>query len=182
MQEETNYKQLIRELRKGDVFSFNEIFNKFNRKIYYFSLGYLKSKEDAEGIVQEVFMTLWRKRAELREDHSISSYLFTITFNAVKKRFRKLSREKKYIKSYVQTLNIAEDYTNIEIDNNSFLELVKRAINKLPPRQKTVYRLSNEEGLTISEISDRLNISKKTVENHLYEAKAFLKKQLMRQE
>jgi len=179
MQEETNYKKLVRELRKGDPFSFNEIFNKFNKKIYFLSLGYLKSKEDAEGIVQEVFMTLWRKRAELKEEHNISSYLFTITFNAIKKRFRKLSREKKYIKSYVQTLNIAEDYTNIEVDNNSFLELAKKAISKLPPQQKTIYRLINEEGLTISEISDRLNISKKTVENHLHRAKTFLKKQLM---
>ena len=167
---------LIRKLRKGDIFSFDEIYHKHNRKIFAYSLSYLKSKEDAEGVVQEVFMNLWRKCADLNEEQDLNSYLFAITFNAIRKRFRKLERERKYIKNYAKTLNnIGDETTDTDVEYNNLLELTKKAINKLPPRQKTIYLLSNEEGLTNEEISKRLKISKKTVENHLHRAKTYLK-------
>ncbi len=67
MPKEEHNKKLIRNLQKGDVFSFDEVYKKFNRKIYFFSLSYLKNKDDAEGVVQEVFLNLWRKRADLKD-------------------------------------------------------------------------------------------------------------------
>ena len=68
MSDKINIKQLVRNLKKGDVLSFDEIYLEYNRKIYLFSLSYLKSKENAEGVVQEVFMNLWRKRTDLKEE------------------------------------------------------------------------------------------------------------------
>jgi DNA-directed RNA polymerase specialized sigma24 family protein len=141
MADEISDEDLLNGIIKGNILSYNELFKKFNKKVYWYAFSYLKNKEDAEGIVQEVFMTLWRKRADLKKQDKIDSYLFTVTFNAIRKRFRKLSREKKHLENYAQTIKIEEDAT------------------------------SNEVGLTLVEISQLLDISTKTAENHLHRAK-----------
>ncbi len=175
MADNSNIKELIRNLRRGDVFSFDEIYFKYNRKIYTFSLSYLKSIEEAEGVVQEVFMNLWRKRADLNEQYNFNSYLFTITFNAIRRRFQDSAREKKHLENYAKTLPETQVQENIEVEYNNLLELLMKAIDKLPPQQKEVFLLCNKEGLSNDQISTKLNISKKTVENHLHRAKKKLK-------
>ena len=169
---------LVRSLRKGDVSAFDQIYNKYNRKIYAVSLRYLRSREDAEEVVQEVFLNLWRKRDELKDQHNFNAYLFTITHNIIRNKFRKLSREKKYTEDYLRSLSLDDDSTNTEIEYANLLDLAERTINDLPDRQKTVYHLSIRDGLSSREISDRLGISKRTVESHLQKARAFLKKAL----
>ncbi len=176
MSEEERYKKLIRNLRKGDVFAFEEVFKKYNRKIYSFSISYLKNKEDAEGVVQDVFLSLWRKRVDLKDQHNIGSYLFTITYNAVRKHFRQLSRERKHIEDYGKIIQVDDDSTRADIEFGNLMDIAKAAINQLPTKQKTVYQLSMQEGLTSMEIAKKLGISRRTVENHLHRAKAYLKK------
>ena len=178
MSEKVIDRDLVKRLKGGDVFSFDEIYEKFSKKIYSFSLSYLKNKEDAEEIVQEVFMNLWRRRAELKEQYNIDSYLFKITFNAVRGHFRKLSRERKHLKNFAKTVKVGEDTTNTDVEYNNLIELTEIAVNKLPPRQKKVYQLSAQQGLTNEEISKKLKISKKTVENHLQRARTFLRNTL----
>jgi RNA polymerase sigma-70 factor (family 1) len=178
MADEISDEDLLNGIIKGNILSYNELFKKFNKKVYWYAFSYLKNKEDAEGIVQEVFMTLWRKRADLKKQDKIDSYLFTVTFNAIRKRFRKLSREKKHLENYAQTIKIKEDSSSNDFENNNLHELLKQTINSLPPRQKTIYSLSNEEGCTLEEISQLLNISIKTVENHLHRAKTRIVKAL----
>ena len=176
MSGEEHYKKIIRSLQKGDVISFDEVYREYNKKIYSFSLSYLKNKEDAEGVVQEVFLALWRKRAELKSEYDIGSYLFKITYNAIRKHFRKVSRERKYLDDYGKTIRKDDDSTNADIEYKSMLEVAETAITKLPPRMKMVYHLSMREGLTSEEIAKKLRISSRTVENHLYRAKTSLKK------
>jgi RNA polymerase sigma-70 factor (family 1) len=175
LSDNANIKQLVKNLKKGVIFSFDKIYHKYNRKIYSFSLSYLKNKEDAEDVVQEVFMNLWRKRSDLKEQYNLNSYLFTITFNAIRRRFQDSARDKKYLENYAKTIPVDQDRENTDIEYNNLLELVNKVIEKLPPQQKKVFLLCNKEGLSNGEISDKLHISKKTVENHLHRAKKFLK-------
>jgi RNA polymerase sigma-70 factor (ECF subfamily) len=179
MSKEEYNKKLIRNLQKGDIFSFDEIYGKYNRKIYFFSLSYLKNKDDAEGVVQEVFLNLWRKRAELKDQYNIDSYLFKIAHNLIRKHFNKLSRERKFIEDYLKSSTMVDNSAGTDFEFEILLELAEKAINKLPSRQKSVYYLSMREGLTSEEISVKLNISKRTVENHLHRAKLYLKKSLL---
>lgn len=178
MTEEHPNTKLIRELQRGDAFAFDEIYRKYNKKIYSISLSYLKNREDTEGVVQEVFLNLWRKRADLKDQYNFDSYLFTITYNTIRKHFRKLTRERKYTEDYMKTISPDDDSTNAEIEYKNLLEMAETAINHLPTRQKTVYHLSMREGLSSKEISNKLGISRRTVENHLHRARAYLKKAL----
>ena len=166
----------INPLSKGDIFCFDAIYLEYNKKIYSFALSFLKNKEDSEGIVQEVFLTLWRKRAEIKMDQDIGAYLFTITYNTIRKHFRKLARERKHLKEFSINTITEDDSTSSRIEYSNLLEIAESAIEQLPSRQKTIYHLSMRDGLNNKEIAEKLKISTRTVENHLYRAKSQLKR------
>lgn len=150
------------------MIAFNAIYNKYSYKLHEFILMYLKQEEDAEEIVQEVFIKLWKSRDKIDVYSSFESFLFTIAYNASISLLRKRVSEKKsreYLKSLQQI-----DTTEQVIDEIQFKELdqkVQSLLEQLTPRQKEIYLLSREEGLTHKEIAQKLNISESTVNNHL---------------
>ncbi len=179
MPTENNEYKLIQDLIKGDARSFDKIFNKYNKKIYAFSLRNLKNKEDAEGVVQEVFVNLWENRTKLKELKNLEAWIFTVCFNTIRKHFRKLMRERKHLQKLADSYIRDDNSTVTEIEYNDLLEKAERIIDQLPGRQKDIFRLSKREGLSNAEISIKMNITKKTVENHLTQAKSFIKTALV---
>ena len=168
--------QLIRKLVDGDAHSFDILFHKYNKKVYSFSLRNLKNKEDAEGVVQDVFCNLWKDRAKLKEIKNLDAWIFTICFNTIRKHFRQLMREKKHLHEFASYLRDNDNDTSTEIEYNDLLKRTEKLIESLPPRQRTIFLLSKKEGLTNDEISEQLKITKKTVENQLTSAKAHIRK------
>ena len=81
--------KLVKSLKKGDVFAFNELYHKYSQKIYNFSIKHLENEEDVKDLVQEIFTKLWEKRKEIDESKSLHGYLFTITLNSIRSYFRK---------------------------------------------------------------------------------------------
>lgn len=171
-------KLIIKNLKEGDVLSFDKIFNKYNKKVYYFALSYLKNKEDAEDVVQEVFMNLWKYRDQINEYYVFSKYLFKITYNATCKKFRKQASDKKQLEEVLQNFIFEDNSTNLDIEYNNLFETANLLIEKLPSRQKNIFLLSIKEQMTNEQIAKQLNISKKTVENYLARAKTSLKNSL----
>jgi RNA polymerase sigma-70 factor (ECF subfamily) len=171
-------KLIIKNLKEGDVLSFDNIFKKYNKKVYYFAISYLKNKEEAEDVVQEVFMNLWKCREQINEYYVFSKYLFKITYNATCKKFRKQASDKKQLEEVLKNIILEDNSTNLEIEYNNLLEIANLIIEKLPSRQKEIFLLSTQEQLTNEQIAQQLNISKKTVDNYLTITKTFLKKSL----
>jgi len=171
-------KLVIKNLKEGDVLSFDNIFKKYNKRVYYFALSYLKNKEEAEDVVQEVFMNLWRYRDQINEYYDFSKYLFKITYNSTCKKFRKQASDKKQMEEVIRNFIFEDNATNLDIEYNSLLETANSLIEKMPSRQKNIFLLNINEQLTNEQIAQRMNISKKTVENYLAKAKTSLKKSL----
>jgi len=169
-------KLIIIKLKEGDVLSYDYIFKKYNKKVYYFAISYLKNKEEAEDVVQEVFMNLWKFRDQISEYYVFSKYLFRITYNATLKKIRKQASDRKQLEKILQNFILEDNSTNIEIEYNDLLETANLLIKKLPSRQKNIFLLSIREQLTSEQIAEKLNISKKTVENYLALAKTSLRK------
>ena len=169
-------KLIIRNLKEGDVLSFDNIFKKYNKKVYYFAFSYLKNREEAEDVVQEVFMNLWRSRDQINEYYVFSKYLFKIAYNATCKRFRKLASDKKQMEEVMRNCILEDNSTNLDIEYNNLLETANSLIEKMPSRQKKIFLLCINEQLTTEQIAQQLNISKKTVENYLSKVKTSLKK------
>lgn len=169
-------KIVVENLKKGDVLSFDSIFKKYNKKVYYFALSYLKNREEAQDVVQEVFMNLWRYRDQISDNYVFSKYLFKIAYNATCKIFRKQSSDKKQLEEVVRNTVLEDNSTNLSIEYNSLLETANTLIEKMPVCQKNIYLLSINENLTTEQIAQKLNISKKTVENYMSKFKTSLKK------
>jgi len=171
-------KIIIKKLRKGDVLSFDIIFRKYNRKVYYFAVSYLKNREEAEDVVQEVFMNLWRFRDQINEDYEFSRFLFKITYNSTCKKFRKQLSDKRQMEEAVKYIAAEDNQTSDDIEYDNLLENASLLAEKLPARQRKIFLLSINDQLTTEQIAEKMCISKKTVENYLALAKNSLRKSL----
>jgi RNA polymerase sigma-70 factor (ECF subfamily) len=170
--------QLVESLRKGDLFAFDKLYAKYSKKLFCFARAYLQSKEDAEELVQEVFIKIWGKRETLNIELSFDAYLYTIAFNAIRKHFRSKSREKKHIDRFSESCPVIYDGIYAEIEYNALRERADYAIAKLPLKRKYIYTLSRENGLSNNEIAQKLSISKKTVENQIHLSLKFIREHL----
>ena len=156
--------------------AFDAIYNKYCYKLHEFVLRYLKQEEDAEEIVQEVFIKIWESRSKIDAYLSFESFLFTIAYNTSISLLRKRVSATKS-REYLKSLQQIDNDENV-IDELQFKELnhkVQSLLKQLTPRQKEVYLLSREEGLTHQEIAQKLSISENTVKNHLVTTLKYLK-------
>ena len=178
MNQSSDDKLITKRLKEGEVIAFDAIFNKYHKKVYYFAYSYLKSREEAEDVVQEVFFNLWKCRHQINEYYVFSKYLFKITYNETCKKFRKQASDKKQLDIVVQSVPKEDSSTNLEIEYNSLLETANLLIAKLPTRQKEILLLSINEHLENEQIASKLHISQKSVSNYLTRAKSSLRKSL----
>lgn len=168
--------QLVRNLKRNDIQAFNELFGYYGPRLYHFSYRYIRSESECEELVQEVFTRVWEKRSELKEDLSFRSYIFTIAFNIIRKYFRSCILAKSYYES-----GMVDDFqleTSQKINFNSLKGRLDGLVSMLPLRRREIFMKSRMEGLSIREIADEMQISKKTVENQLTEALKFIRSHL----
>lgn len=167
---------LIRNLSKGNILAFNTLFREYSVRLYRFSYGYLKSEAESEELVQEVFIKIWEKRKEIREETSFRSYLFTIAFNIIKKHFRRKYQCSEYFKSEIY--NDLDLQTSDQITYDSLQQFIVKLVDQLPERRKEIFIKSRFEGKNVREIAEELKISHKTVENQLTDALKFIRTHL----
>jgi RNA polymerase sigma-70 factor (ECF subfamily) len=163
-------RDLVAALRRGDTRAFDKLFKSYGKRLYGFALGYLKSKDEAEGVVQEVFYKIWKKHELLNPDFSFKAYIFKIAYNHIQELFLKLAQKRNYRDEIV---NISVPFTtemDERINYQSLLELVDRLIDQLPGRQREILIMRKKDGKAIKDIAVELGISPKTVENHITEA------------
>ena len=171
-----NERLIVRNLSKGNLLAFNTLYNEYSGRLYRFAYGYLKSQDEAEELVQEVFTIIWEKRATLKEELSFKSFLFTITFNIIKKHFRTNSYLSEFYKN--NTGSDIDTQTSQNISYNSLYQYITELVNQLPERRKEIFIKSRFEGLSIKEIAEKMKISHKTVENQLSDALKFIRTNL----
>jgi RNA polymerase sigma-70 factor (ECF subfamily) len=179
LKDQKSNSDLIRLLNEGDIVAFDAIYERYCHRLYGFVLRYQKNREDAEEIVQEVFLKIWETRQKIDSYSSFDSFIFTVAYNSTITLLRKRVTEHKYLDNIKLRQEIAS--TPNLIDEIQFKELDERVhsiINRLTPRQQEVFRLSREERLTHEQIAKKLNISANTVKNHIVAALAFLKSEL----
>lgn len=172
-------KELILQLQKGDRVAFYNIYERYCKRLYGFVLQYVKQGTDAEEIVQEVFIKIWEKRKTIDVYSSFESFLFTVTYNATISLLRKRVTENKYL-AHLQSIQQANDTAELtdEIYFNELNKKLKTLLDELTPRQKEIFVLSREEGLTHEQIARKLDITLNTVKKHMANTLSFLKKHL----
>ncbi len=159
--------ELIESLRKGDVDAFDMVYKKYAQKLYAFSLKYLKSVEEAEGLVQSVFLKVWENQQTLKKETSFKSYLFTIAYNEICNLFRRRKYQQQYAADAKATHPRFSDTSESQINYFSILQQVEIIIAKLPEKQRSVFIKSRIEGKSTKEIASELGLSSGTVDNYI---------------
>jgi len=168
---------IVEELIVGNQKAFEKVFNTYFKKLYVFSKEYVIESETARELVQEAFIKLWEVKSRLRPDTNISAYLYAMVRNssisflkqAIVKRkyveYSKLKYQQYQLNYYALADESAEKLIYKELENK-----IHEIIEHLPKRCRTVFELSRFQELKHKEIASQLNISVKTVENHISEA------------
>lgn len=170
--------ELTNLLKSGDHIAYNEIYKRFQGLLYIYACKIIKDTDEAEDIVQEVFLYLWDKRYTITIKTSISAYLY----NAVRYKFLNLLDHKKirlnYIESFSLFIDQGECITDHYIRQKEFSKVIEQEISALPDKMREVFELSRKYNLSRKEISETLNISEKTVKNQINNALKILRGRL----
>jgi RNA polymerase sigma-70 factor (family 1) len=170
--------ELMREIKADNMFAFDALYGNYSRKLYKFGYSILKSKEDTENLIQDVFLNLWENRHKVEKDASIQSYVFTIAYNSAISILRKKTKDFQFVEYLKSLQEITEEPVNVEVEYNELTAKLDKIINDLPQRQKEVYLLHKVEGLKYNVIAEQLHISVNTIENHMSRALKTIREKL----
>jgi RNA polymerase sigma-70 factor (family 1) len=169
--------ELLVKFSNGDTDAFDQLFNKYSSGLYAFGLKYLKSSDEAEELVQAVFMIIWENSHHINIELSFKSFLFTIAYNEICKAFRKRRYWQKYV-SQVQ-FNLQQIIPDEEDpDISLMMDQVHQIIEDLPEKQKTVFKKSKFEGKSAREIAQEMELSPGTVDNYISECLKYIRSRL----
>lgn len=173
-------RDLISLIERGQTATFTKFYTSYFEKLVLASDKYLKDIHEAEEIVQDVFLKVWENPEYLSEVKSIKSYLYRTVINSSINYF---NRQKNIEQHHLKLASELSDEYLINLDEeNEMIVLLRSEIEKLPAQCKKVFKLSRFESLKYKEIAIQLDISEKTVENHIGNALKILRERFLNDE
>lgn len=172
---------LAQSAAKGNMFAFEELYNRHHRRVYSLCLRMLQNTHEAEDLTQEVFIQLYRKIGSFRGDSAFTTWLHRMTVNQVLMHFRK--RTVKFEKTTeegetpVQIVNGTENQAKMPIVDKIALD---SAIALLPDGYKKVFVLHDVEGYEHEEVARILGCSVGTSKSQLHKARLKMRKLLQK--
>ena len=155
-------------IARGDQKKFRQLIESTSDELFLFALSFLRKREVAEEIVSDVFVKTWENRSELGKINNLKAYLFVSVKNACLSHLRKEKNNK------TVSIDGMEDFWFIPVEgpeneyiDKESLEQINKAIDMLPPKCKLAFTLAKINGLRYREIAGVMNVSEKTVNNHL---------------
>ncbi|WP_316805842.1 RNA polymerase sigma-70 factor [Pedobacter agri] len=169
---------LITLIEKGQTSIFTRFYTSYFQKLLLASDKYLKDIYAAEELVQDVFLKIWENPYQLTEVKSLKSYLYRAVINAS---INYINRQKNIEQHHLKLASSLSDEYLLELDEeHEIIVLLRNEIEKLPTQCKKIFKLNRFENLKYKEIAQQLNISEKTVENHIGNALKILRERFLK--
>ena len=184
----SNQDNFIERLKKGNESAFSELLDEFQQKVFHTCISFIPNKEDAEDVVQEVFLEVYRSIHKFKGDSKLSTWIYKISTNKCLEFIRKKNAKKRF--AFMQSImgnEVPLDKTNfftefnhpgILLENKEKTETIYLAINSLPESQRVVFTLAKLDGKSYQEIVDITGKSLSSVESIMFRAKKNLQKKL----
>lgn len=166
---------ILKAFSQGDTRAFDILFLRYQPRLMIFINGFLKDEEAAKDLCQDIFLRLWQERKDCERIQSFKSYLFRMAKNAIYNSFYHSLVHNRYAQKIVREHLVVPD-SNEQVFAEELQEMIDMIVAQMPDQRQRIYRMSREQGLSNDEIARKLNISKRTVENHLTTALAQLRK------
>jgi RNA polymerase sigma-70 factor (family 1) len=157
---------LLKFLKISDELAFEEIYLRYWKQLYYSALNKINNKEIAEDIIQTVFTDLWEKR-ERHSIRNISAYLGTSIKYQVINYIKSAISKKAHLSQVNDSRKTEENNHELSLLVKELNEAIDKAINRLPEKTQTIFRLSRFESHSNKDISRIMHVSEKAVEYHI---------------
>jgi RNA polymerase sigma-70 factor (family 1) len=165
-------------LRSGDIIVFEMIFSTHYQPLCNYAFTFVRDKDEAEEIVQGAFLMVWEKRESIEIRTSLKSYLYTMVRNACLNVIKHQKVRQRHAARQFAVTDQSQDSVSNQVMAAELEERIQDAMESLPEQCRMVFKLSRFEELKYAEIADQLNISIKTVENHMGKALKIMRQQL----
>lgn len=167
---------LLERIRRGEPDAFRILFDRHWEGLYLFAWKRLKCRQEAEDVVQHVFMKIWEHRGARNIQQSIQAYLYKSVYYEVIAALKKMSSANEDVSTIADhTLPIFSDVL-VKLSLDELNAAINKEIEALPDRMKLIYKLSREENYSIREIAEKLDLSEQSVKNRLTIALTRLRK------
>jgi RNA polymerase sigma-70 factor (ECF subfamily) len=170
---------VLESLKSGNERALQTIYLHLKAPLVHFLFSLLKSKEEAEDIAQETFISLWENRETLDTGRNVRSLIFTIARNKVINLFKRNQIGQQYVTEAeyhnAEAVTTSEDLL-IARETELLIDLI---VHRMPEMRRDIFVMSHYQGLSNDEIAERMNIPKENVANHIARAKRELKKILL---
>lgn len=178
--------ELVAEFRAGDVASFEELISRYAQKAFSLASRLTKSPEDAEEVLQDVFVTVFRKIEGFQSKSSFSSWLYRITVNCSFMKLRKKRQNRSVsiedlpltLQKSLRSAKHAPHETEIVTLRHELGEAIESAIQRLPEEYRPVFILRDVDGLTSREVGKILSLSIPAVKSRLHRSRLMLRRTL----
>ena len=171
--------QLLALLREGRELAFTTLYDRYWAEVFRNVMRLVRSQSDAEDIVQELFASIWKRRATLEIKSSLGAYLYAsaryICLRYIEKNITAFPQRKAL--AYALEPAILPSIES-QIDANTLEGAIEAIVEQLPEKMREVFRLSRKEQLSYREIAERLGISEGTVKKQVYNSLRIIRKNL----
>jgi RNA polymerase sigma-70 factor (ECF subfamily) len=144
--------------------------------MFVYATRFIDDPEIVKDILQELFLDFWNRKEKLHIELSLSAFLFKMLHNRCIDYLRTQASKERSETQY-HALGLEEDPFSA-IFMNEIHEIVEKTMDKLPPQTRQIFRMSRNKGMTNNEIAEKMSLSVRTVEKHIYQTLKTLKKQL----
>lgn len=162
--------ELLELITSGDRNAFSEIYNRYWKKLLSVAVNKIDELEEAEEIVQDIFISFWERRQKLEITASLNAYLAVSVKYRVLKVLAKRSQHLKYADHSFKLIDPSVNSTEEWLEFEELKSRLQILVSNLPEKCRLVYQLSREQGFSQKEIAKECSISEKTVEAHLGKA------------
>lgn len=161
-------RQLLLKISEGDEQAFSMLVKTYSGLLFTYLIKLTKDRDISSDVVQDIFTQIWLTRESLKEVKSFRSWLFVISRNHAVRMLKNIDREHKLREEWYRVTQAgpgeAQDHAAIK---EAYDNLVKNAIDRLPPQQKKVWTLARMEGKKYAEVAEEMQISRETVKKYL---------------
>lgn len=158
---------LFEKVKSGDQKSFDLLFQKYYNSMCNYAFLYLQDEAQTQELVADVYLKVWNNRQSIEIKTNLKSYFFRSTLNAVISYLRKAKLKTIPLTHNNEVIEKFEPSPETLLINRETCNAFKEMIDDLPKQAGLVFRLHKVDGLTYKQIAEVLELSLKTVENHM---------------
>lgn len=174
----TNEQELLQQLRDGNQRAFDEFYQEYSTPLLWKLQKMVKDPEEADELLQDLFVKIWEKREQLNINQSFKAYLYQVAQRLAIDYFRKIARQNELYAQMQSGATELVENTEELLAARETQQLLDQAIALLPEQRRKAFILCKIEGKSHQEAADLMNISPNTVHNHLVKAVSFVKEHM----